>query len=141
MSMRTILFAAVATVALALGGCADEQMTGSSPPAATGQGGYLGSNPGANAPTAATNAPAAPGSGQGGYLGSNVGAGAGAPTRMTEADMMKNPAMWCRMSAMDMGRCSGRSSADHAYCMEKAGGDPVAYQRCRRTMDFIGWHN
>jgi hypothetical protein len=44
--------------------------------AQSGQGGYLGSNPGANAPTGAPNQPPQQGSGQGGYLGSNPGGNA-----------------------------------------------------------------
>jgi len=44
--------------------------------AQSGQGGYLGKNPGANAPTGPASPPAAQGSGQGGYLGANPGSGA-----------------------------------------------------------------
>jgi hypothetical protein len=135
MSMRTIVFATIASVGLALGGCADQPVqTGSGP----GQSGYLGSNPAANAPTGATNVPAAQGSGQGGYLGQNAGADAGGPVRITEADLMKNPAMWCRMGAQDPGRCMGRGAFEHEYCKSKSA-DSYEYYKCRRAMDFIGY--
>ena len=63
--MRHVLVAASALGLLLSGGVAFAQ---------SGQGGYLGTNPGANAPTGAPNQPSTQGSGQGGYLGSNPGA-------------------------------------------------------------------
>lgn len=62
--MRHVLVAASALSLLLSGGVAFAQ---------SGQGGYLGKNPAADAPTGAPNQPPATGSGQGGYLGSNPG--------------------------------------------------------------------
>ncbi|HUA52424.1 MAG TPA: hypothetical protein VMB81_09685 [Candidatus Sulfotelmatobacter sp.] len=44
--------------------------------AQSGQGGYLGKNPGATAPTGQASPPPAQGSGQGGYLGTDPGSAA-----------------------------------------------------------------
>ena len=63
--MRHVLVAVSALGVMLGGGVAFAQ---------SGQGGYLGTNPGANAPTTAPTQPIGPGSGQGGYLGSNPGA-------------------------------------------------------------------
>jgi hypothetical protein len=136
MAMRTIVFAAVAAVGLGLGGCADQPVqTGSS----QGQGGYLGKDAGANAQASGSSQPAAPGSGQGGYLGKDPGGDAAGPIRMSEEEMMKNPTMWCRMGSVDADRCMGRAVPDHQHCLERTA-DPHAYYKCRRLLDYMGWH-
>jgi len=128
MSMRKILFAAVAVAGLAVSGGAFAQ---------SGQGGYLGLNPGGQV-AAAPSAVPHPGSGQGGYLGQNAGAGLSAPKPADAAEMMVNPAAWCRTGSVEPGRCTSRAVPDHQYCMQQ-GADH--YATCRRAMDFIGWHN
>jgi hypothetical protein len=62
--MRHMLVAASAASLLLASGAALAQ---------SGQGGYLGKDPGANAPTSAPREPPARGSGQGGYLGKDPG--------------------------------------------------------------------
>ncbi len=100
------------------------------------QGGYLGANPGAHQ-TASVPAPTDVGSGQGGYLGLNAGRDL-SPNRVANQDMTSSPGAWCRMASMVPGRCESRATYDHAYCIAH---DPDHYARCRRAMDFIGWHN
>jgi len=128
MLMRKILFAAVAVASLAFSAGAFAQ---------SGQGGYLGINPGSQV-AAAPSAQPHPGSQQGGYLGINPGAGLNAAKPADTAEMMANPAAWCRTGSVEPGRCASRATSDHQYCMQK-GADH--YASCRRTMDFIGWHN
>jgi len=128
MLVRKILFAAVAAASLALSAGAFAQ---------SGQGGYLGLNPGGQL-AAAPSAVPHPGSGQGGYLGVNPGAGLSAPKPADAAEMMVNPAAWCRTGSVEPDRCASRAMPDHQYCMAK-GADH--YATCRRMMDFIGWHN
>jgi len=130
MSMRKILFAVVAVAGLAVSGGAFAQ---------SGQGGYLGQNPGGQVAVAPSpTLPPLHGSGQGGYLGINPGSNLATPKPASTDEMMANPAAWCRANAMDQGRCVGRAASDHEYCMQK-GADH--YASCRRAMDFIGWHN
>ena len=76
--------------------------------------------------------------GQGGYLGSNPGADAGPPKPPSEEDMMIKPAAFCMRMALDPGRCMGRGAFEHDYCREKSA-DRVQYTSCRRAMDFIGY--
>lgn len=64
--MRRILTVAAALTFFATAGTAFAQ---------SGQGGYLGLNPGKNVGTSVTRTVPAQGSGQGGYLGANPGAG------------------------------------------------------------------
>jgi hypothetical protein len=127
MSIRKILFALVAVAGLAVSGGAFAQ---------SGQGGYLGANPGGHQTT--SQAPAQLGSMQGGYLGQNPGAGLAAPKAADAAEMMASPTAWCRSASIEPGRCSSRATPDHEYCMQQ-GADH--YAACRRAMDFIGWHN
>lgn len=99
--------------------------------AGSGQGGYLGINPGA----AATSGPAADtqvGSAQGGYLGKN-------PASATEhvAADASSPSSWCR-SSVEPSRCYGKAKLDHDYCMGK-NTDPDHYASCRRALDFMGY--
>ena len=76
--------------------------------------------------------------GQGGYLGSNPGADTGPPKPPSEADMMTKPMAFCMRNGLDPGRCMGRAQSDHDYCMSKG---REQYFTCRRNMDAIGWHN
>jgi hypothetical protein len=128
MLMRKILFAAVAVASLAVSAGAFAQ---------SGQGGYLGLNPGGQL-AAAPSAQPHPSSQQGGYLGVNPGAGLSAPKPADAAEMMANPVAWCRTNSVEPGRCASRALPDHQYCMQQ-GADH--YATCRRAMDFIGWHN
>ena len=75
--MRHVLVAASALSLLLSGGIAFAQ---------SGQGGYLGKDPAAQAPTGAPNQPQTQGSGQGGYLGSNPGATNSGSTGGTQSD-------------------------------------------------------
>jgi hypothetical protein len=127
--MRKLILAAAAAATLMFAGGAFAQSQ---------QGGYLGVNPGGHqtASTAAP-APADVGSGQGGYLGRNPGAKL-APARTATDDMRSSPTAWCRAASVEPGRCAGRAQADHTYCMQK---DPEHYASCRRTLDYMGWHN
>jgi hypothetical protein len=127
MSMRKILFAVVAMAGLAISGGAFAQ---------SGQGGYLGVNPGSQVATAPSAVPQ-PGSHQGGYLGLNPGARL-VPQAAPAGDMTATPTAWCQANSMVPGRCVSRAAADHQYCMQQ-GADH--YAACRRAMDFIGWHN
>jgi hypothetical protein len=124
--MRKVFLAALTVAALAFSGGAFAQ---------SHQGGYLGLNPAGNQ-VAAAPAPSDVGSHQGGYLGENAGSKL-APARAADADMKASPMAWCA-NAMDPGRCRSRAEPDHAYCLQH---NPDNYANCRRTMDFIGWHN
>jgi hypothetical protein len=127
MSMRKILFAVVAVAGLALSGGAFAQ---------SGQGGYLGANPGGHL-TATSPIPPQLGSMQGGYLGINPGAHL-TPKASAESDMTASPTAWCQAKSVEPDRCASRAAADHQYCMQQ-GADH--YANCRRMMDYIGWHN
>jgi hypothetical protein len=122
-----MILAVVAAATLALGGTAFAQSQ---------QGGYLGLNP-AGHQVAGMPAPADVGSHQGGYLGQNAG-GNLAPGRAAGGDMTTTPAAWCHAASIEPDRCASRATFDHGYCMQH---DPDHYAACRRTMDFIGWHN
>ncbi|SRR5258706_2380875 len=67
--MKRILTVAAALAVFGMAGTAYAQ---------SGQGGYLGLNPGKNVGTSAARSAPAQGSGQGGYLGKNPGAGVSA---------------------------------------------------------------
>lgn len=101
----------------------------------SGQGGYLGANPGAMArPTPP--APAQLGSMQGGYLGRNPGAQSQPPRTPGTLDASSPPGAFCMTAALDQDRCLSRAPADHKMCADKQG---MSYLDCRRTLDLFGW--
>jgi hypothetical protein len=102
--------------------------------AQSGQGGYLGLDPGAHV-APATTVPPQLGSLQGGYLGKNVGQTATPLKPVTAADYLTAPAAWCQNS-VEPSRCRSRAEDDHAWCMAH---NPARYADCRRTMDYMGW--
>jgi hypothetical protein len=99
--------------------------------AQSGQGGYLGLNPGGHL-LPPTSAPPQLGSLQGGYLGKNPGAAA---MPLKPAADSTAPDAWCRNS-VEPSRCRSRAAEDHAWCVAHPG---MAYAECRRTMDYMGW--
>jgi hypothetical protein len=101
--------------------------------AQSGQGGYLGINPGKGVGVSTLALAPPHGSGQGGYLGLNPGAGL-QPVKPTTADATSAPAAWCENSLVPS-RCRARAAADHAWCAQR----PERYAACRRTMDYMGW--
>lgn len=98
--------------------------------AQSGQGGYLGLNPGRDQAASAA-APTHPGSGQGGYLGLNNGANL-LPPRSADASTAPSPTGWCSNSIVP-GRCARMSQGDHDWCQEH---DADHYERCRRVLDL-----
>jgi hypothetical protein len=140
--MRRVLTIAITLACLGMAGTASAQ---------SGQGGYLGLNPGKGVGAGAAPAGPSQGSGQGGYLGLNPGAqlsalpGAslgkdaaarGQPLKPTSgADYMSSPAAWC-VNSVEPSRCRPRAAEDHALCAPRG---PERYASCRRTMDYMGW--
>ena len=102
----------------------------------SGEGGYLGRNPGSSV-AVNPSAPPQSGSQQGGYLGLNAGRNLQS-ARITEADVKASPTAWCYADSVEPDRCAGRAQPDHAWCLER---NRDGYAICRRAMDFIGWHN
>ncbi len=100
----------------------------------SGQGGYLGSNPGANAPQQAPGPQL--GSLQGGYLGKNPGAQSQPPRQHGTVDASSPPAAYCDALSMEPDRCKSRADADHKMCVQN---NPDHYASCRRTLDLFGW--
>ena len=103
--------------------------------AQSGQGGYLGLNPGGHLGT-----PGAPppqlGSLQGGYLGQNPGGALTARTPASAPGPTSAPIAWCDGFSLVPGRCRNRAAADHDWCATR---QPNRYAECRRTLDFMGW--
>jgi hypothetical protein len=128
--MRRILSIAAA---LALFGTAGFGMAGAAH-AQSGQGGYLGVNPGGQAASSAAGAPQL-GSLQGGYLGRNPGQNATPLKRASLADYLNSPAAWCENS-VEPSRCRSRAADDHAWCLQRGA---ERYAACRQTMDYMGW--
>ena len=103
--------------------------------AQSGQGGYLGLDPGGHLGTPGTPPPQM-GSLQGGYLGKNPG---GALQQTTPAMVLgptSAPTAWCDAKSLVPGRCRNRAVADHQWCAARA---PERYADCRRTLDLMGW--
>jgi hypothetical protein len=123
--MRKIPTLAAALVLLGTAGAAHAQ---------SGQGGYLGLNPGGQLAPAPTAAPQL-GSLQGGYLGKNPGQSATPLKAASTADYLTSPEAWCQNS-VEPSRCRSRAADDHAWCVQH---DPAGYAGCRRTMDYMGW--
>jgi len=105
--------------------------------AQSGQGGYLGKDPGEHALPSISSAPQI-GSLQGGYLGKNPGGALKPATPASAADYLTVPTAWCENSIVPS-RCRNRATPDHAWCADRALGNPTRYASCRRTMDFMGW--
>jgi len=103
--------------------------------AQSGQGGYLGVNPGGHIGASSASPPPQLGSLQGGYLGKNPGAGVTPLKPASAADYLADPTAWCRNS-VEPSRCRPRAAEDHAWCIAH---DAARYADCRRTMDFMGW--
>ncbi len=105
--------------------------------AQSGQGGYLGLNPGGHLGT-----PGAPppqmGSLQGGYLGKNPGGALQQTTPTAILGPSSAPTAWCDAKSMVPGRCRNRAAADHQWCATRAP-EPARYGECRRTLDLMGW--
>jgi hypothetical protein len=123
--MRRVL---LITTCVALVGFAGAAM------AQSGQGGYLGLNPGGHLGTPGT--PPQMGSLQGGYLGKNPGGALQQTTPATAPGPTSAPTAWCDGFSMVPGRCRNRAAADHDWCATR---QPTRYADCRRTMDFMGW--
>jgi hypothetical protein len=102
--------------------------------AQSGQGGYLGINPGKTVGTT-QQALMPTGSGQGGYLGLNPGGSLKPARPVTPAEYLTSPAAWCTNS-VEPSRCRSRAADDHAWCVQRG---PNDYASCRRTMDYMGW--
>jgi hypothetical protein len=102
--------------------------------AQSGQGGYLGLNPGGQLAPAPAPAPQL-GSLQGGYLGKNPGQSATPLKPTSAADYLTSAAAWCENS-VEPSRCRSRATDDHAWCLQH---NPARYADCRRTMDYMGW--
>ena len=100
----------------------------------SGQGGYLGINPGAAAPV--TPPPQQLGSMQGGYLGKNPGATMSPPRTPGTVDAASPPTAFCDTASMEPDRCRSRADADHEMCAKQ---NPDHYMSCRRTLDLFGW--
>ena len=131
-------FAALLTAASLIVGTAALAADVSTPSHIEGshQGGYLGINPGAQAPSAPAAAPQV-GSLQGGYLGKNPGA-TNQPQRPAGAiDASSKPTAWCDAYSLEPDRCRGRADVDHQICAGKA--DAAHYVSCRRGLDYMGW--
>jgi hypothetical protein len=101
--------------------------------AQSGQGGYLGLDPGKGIGVSTLALVPPHGSGQGGYLGRNPGAGL-QPAKPAGADAASAPTAWCETSLVP-GRCRARAVADHEWCAQR----PERYASCRRTLDYMGW--
>jgi hypothetical protein len=93
----------------------------------SGQGGYLGSDPGAES------TPAAPQ-----QLGAmpNALRGAPQPARPT-IDASSPPTAYCDSASMEPDRCRSRAADDHKMCSDRT--DSASYMACRRTLDLFGW--
>jgi hypothetical protein len=78
-------------------------------------------------------------SGQGGYLGLNPGghqtAATPTETHAAEDATTPSPESWCQSGSAVYGRCAGKASAEHSYCMQH---DPDHYASCRSIMDALG---
>jgi hypothetical protein len=99
----------------------------------SGQGGYLGVNPGTSArPTT----PPQLGSMQGGYLGKNPGADSQPRRAPGTLDASSPPTAFCEAYSLDQDRCKGRATADHQMCADK---HDMSYMDCRRLLDLFGW--
>jgi len=120
--MRNLLLVAVAAGTLILSTGAHAQ---------SGQGGYLGTSPGAHQLATTGTIPSLHGSGQGGYLGENPGAKL-APAKIDDTDVSSSPVAWCR-KAMDFDRCRATAASNHALCMAH----PDHYQSCRAALDHM----
>jgi len=106
----------------------------------SGQGGYLGINPGAHQTSSAgrverVGPSRTPGSGQGGYLGLGAGENLKPLVMPTEADYPTSPMAWCTAESPDPGRCRAKAGFEHPYCMTR----PEHYRSCRRALDSM--HN
>jgi hypothetical protein len=124
--MRKISMLAGALVLLGTVGTAHAQ---------SGQGGYLGLNPGGQLVAPAPAAAPQLGSLQGGYLGKNPGQSATPLKPASAADYPSSPEAWCQNS-VEPSRCRSRAADDHAWCLQHS---PASYADCRRTMDYMGW--
>jgi hypothetical protein len=123
--MRKISTIAAALALLGAAGTAHAQ---------SGQGGYLGLNPGGQlAPPPATSPQL--GSLQGGYLGKNAGQTATPLKPASAADYLASATAWCDNS-VEPSRCRTRAADDHGWCLQH---NPTHYADCRRTMDYMGW--
>jgi hypothetical protein len=101
----------------------------------SGQGGYLGANPGAHV-QAPQQAPQI-GSLQGGYLGKNPGADMQPKKPGAAVDASSPPTAFCDSASIEPGRCRSRAEVDHKMCADRA--DSAHYMSCRRTLDLFGW--
>lgn len=121
--MRKLFLGVAMATVLAFGGSAFAQSQ---------QGGYLGQNPSGHQ-TATLAAPTHPGSGQGGYLGIDPGARlapAPKPAGNMAGNMMSDPMAWCS-SSPEPSRCRARAAIEHPMCLEH----PEHYAACRFAMD------
>lgn len=131
--MRQMLGAALTAASLLFGAAAFAADTPSHIEG-SGQGGYLGSNPGAHVQPQP--APPQIGSLQGGYLGKNPGAQVQPPKTPGTITAESSPTAFCDSASVEPDRCRSRAEVDHKMC---AGRDPEHYMTCRRTQDLMGW--
>ena len=101
--------------------------------AQSGQGGYLGSDPGA---AGSAGAPAPRPSRQGGYLGIDPGAHQQSAQAPQGGDMRRSPTAWCVYSP-EPDRCRGRAIDEDRICAKHEG---PSYARCRAAMDQMYTH-
>jgi hypothetical protein len=102
--------------------------------AMSGQGGYLGLNPGAGLQPPEQQI-GIPMSHQGGYLGLNPGAELHPLNLDTASDFKTTSGAWCAGS-VEPTRCLKRAEVDHKYCVEH---EQDHYATCRRALDFVAW--
>lgn len=100
----------------------------------SGQGGYLGQNPGAGMPAVEVQPTREP-SRQGGYLGLGVGANVVPLVKPTAADYLTSPTAWCTAESSRPNACRAKAAIEHDYCKTR----PDHYGACRRALDSM--HN
>jgi hypothetical protein len=136
--MKRAFVMALAAGALLLGPAAFAQTVQPANPShieGSGQGGYLGVNPGGHAPAHQTPPPQT-GSLQGGYLGRDPGATMQPVKPRGSVDASSPPTAFCDSASVEPDRCRSRADADHEMCVKQ---NPDHYMNCRRTLDLFGW--
>ena len=94
----------------------------------SGQGGYLGTHPGAEAPAQQPQR----------QLGAMPNGLRGAqPQQRNAIDASSPPTAYCDAASMEPDRCRSRAADDHKMCADRS--DSASYMSCRRTLDLFGW--